>query len=62
MAEVPGSGWSPLPQRGTLYFFCSSMFVGEGHPPRHVVYSPADGNWHSSVGGVLHFWVNRECA
>ncbi|TFV74663.1 DUF1963 domain-containing protein [Bradyrhizobium frederickii] len=44
LAEVPGGGWSPLPTRGTLYFFCSSVFVGEGHPPCRVLYSPTDGN------------------
>jgi uncharacterized protein YwqG len=43
LADVPGSGWSPLPKRGTLYFFCSSVFVGEGHPPCRVLYSPTDG-------------------
>lgn len=43
LAEVPGSGWSPLPKQGTLYFFCSSVFVGEGHPPCRVLYSPTDG-------------------
>ncbi|MGY4629021.1 hypothetical protein ACVWY3_006777 [Bradyrhizobium sp. USDA 4486] len=43
LAEVLGSGWSPLPKRGTLYFFCSSVFVGEGRPPCCVLYSPADG-------------------
>lgn len=43
LAEVPGAGWSPLPNRGTLYFFCSSVFVGEGHPPCCVLYSDADG-------------------
>lgn len=43
LAEVPGSGWSPLPKRGTLYFFCSSVFVGEGRPPCRVLYSPTDG-------------------
>ena len=43
LAEVPGSSWSPLPKRGTLYFFCSSVFVGEGHPPCRVLYSPKDG-------------------
>ncbi|WFU82266.1 DUF1963 domain-containing protein [Bradyrhizobium sp. CIAT3101] len=44
LAEVPRSGRSPLPKRGTLYFFCSSVFVGEGHPPCRVLYSPTDGN------------------
>lgn len=44
LAEVPGSGWSPLPKRGTLYFFCSSVFVGEGRPPCRVLYSPTDGS------------------
>ncbi|WP_298885937.1 DUF1963 domain-containing protein [uncultured Bradyrhizobium sp.] len=43
LAEVPGSGWSPLPKQGTLYFFCSSVFVGEGHPPCRVLYSPTHG-------------------
>jgi hypothetical protein len=43
LAEVPGSKWSPLPKRGTLYFFCSSVFVDEGKPPCRVLYSPADG-------------------
>lgn len=43
LAEVPGAGWSPLPTRGTLYFFCSSVFVGEGHPPCRVLYSPTHG-------------------
>lgn len=43
LAEVPGSGWSPLPKRGTLFFFCSSVFVDEGHPPCRVLYSPEDG-------------------
>lgn len=43
LADVPASGWSPLPKRGTLYFFCSSVFVGEGNPPRRVLYSPTDG-------------------
>ncbi|MDF0520459.1 DUF1963 domain-containing protein [Bradyrhizobium yuanmingense] len=43
LADVPGSGWSPLPKRGTLYFFCSSVFVGEGHPPCRVLYSPTGG-------------------
>lgn len=43
LGEVPGAGWSPLPTRGTLYFFCSSVFVGEGHPPCRVLYSPAHG-------------------
>lgn len=43
LAEVPGVGWSPLPKRGTLYFFCSSVFVGVGHPPCRVLYSPTDG-------------------
>lgn len=43
LAEVPGSDWSPLPKRGTLYFFCSSVFVGEGHPPCRVLYSPTNG-------------------
>jgi uncharacterized protein YwqG len=47
LAEVPGSGWSPLPKRGTLYFFCSSVFVGEGRPPCRVLYSPTDGGAHS---------------
>ncbi|WP_349630520.1 DUF1963 domain-containing protein [Bradyrhizobium iriomotense] len=44
LAEVPGAGWSPLPTRGTLYFFCSSVFCGEGHPPCRVLYSPTDGS------------------
>lgn len=44
LAEMPGSGWSPLPDRGTLYFFCSSVFVGEGRPPCRVLYSPTDGS------------------
>ena len=44
LAELPGDGWSPLPTRGTLYFFCSSVFVGEGHPPCRVLYSPTDGH------------------
>ncbi|MGY0570032.1 DUF1963 domain-containing protein [Bradyrhizobium sp. RDM12] len=44
LAEVPGSGWSPLPKRGTLYFFCSSVFVGEGRPPCRVLYSTAGGD------------------
>lgn len=44
LAEVSGSGWSPLPKRGTLYFFCSSVFVGEGRPPCRVLYSPAGGD------------------
>ena len=44
LAEVPGSGWSPLPKRGTLYFFCSSVFVGEGRPPCRVLYSTARGD------------------
>lgn len=43
LAEVPGSGWSPLPEQGTLYFFCSSVFVGEGHPSCRVLYSPTAG-------------------
>ncbi|UPK27585.1 DUF1963 domain-containing protein [Bradyrhizobium sp. 195] len=43
LAEVPGASWSPLPTRGTLFFFCSSVFVGEGHPPCRVLYSPTDG-------------------
>ncbi|MCK1544947.1 DUF1963 domain-containing protein [Bradyrhizobium sp. 147] len=43
LAELPGSGWSPLPKRGTLYFFCSSVFVGEGRPPCRVLYGPSDG-------------------
>ncbi|WP_354230550.1 DUF1963 domain-containing protein [Bradyrhizobium sp. F1.4.3] len=43
LAEVPGAKWSPLPKRGTLYFFCSSVFVGEGRPPCRVLYSPKDG-------------------
>ena len=43
LAELPGSGWSPFPKRGTLYFFCSSVFVGEGHPPCRVLYSPTEG-------------------
>ncbi|EJN16247.1 hypothetical protein (DUF1963) [Bradyrhizobium sp. YR681] len=43
LTDVPGSGWSPLPKRGTLYFFCSSVFVGEGRPPCRVLYSTADG-------------------
>jgi uncharacterized protein YwqG len=47
LAEVPGSGWSPLPKRGTLYFFCSSVFVGEGRPPCRILYSPTDGGAHS---------------
>jgi uncharacterized protein YwqG len=47
LAEVPGSGWSPLPKRGTLFFFCSSMFVGEGRPPCRILYSPTDGGAHS---------------
>lgn len=25
LADVPGSKWSPLPKRGTLFFFCSSV-------------------------------------
>jgi len=44
LAEVPGGGWSPLPTRGTLYFFCSSVFCGESHPPGRVLYSPTDGD------------------
>lgn len=43
LAELPASGWSPFPKRGTLYFFCSSVFVGEGHPPCRVLYSPTEG-------------------
>ncbi|MCG2638677.1 DUF1963 domain-containing protein [Bradyrhizobium sp. GCM10023182] len=46
LAEVPGSGWSPLPKRGTLFFFCSSVFVGEGNPPCRVLYSPTGGGAH----------------
>jgi uncharacterized protein YwqG len=44
LVEVPGSGWSPLPNRGTLYFFCSSVFVGEGRPPCRVLYGTAAGD------------------
>ncbi|QDP23541.1 DUF1963 domain-containing protein [Bradyrhizobium cosmicum] len=44
LADVPGSKWSPLPKRGTLFFFCSSVFVDEGNPPCRVLYSPAGGN------------------
>ncbi|RXG92041.1 DUF1963 domain-containing protein [Bradyrhizobium zhanjiangense] len=44
LADVPGSGWSPLPKRGTLYFFCSSVFVGERHPACRVLYSAAGGD------------------
>jgi hypothetical protein len=44
LAEVPGSGWSPLPKRGTLYFFCSSVFVGEGRPPCRILYGAAAGD------------------
>jgi uncharacterized protein YwqG len=44
LADVPGRHWSPLPAQGTLFFFCSSVFVGEGHPPCRVLYSPAGGD------------------
>lgn len=44
LAEVPGAKWSPLPKRGTLYFFCSSVFVGEGRPPCCVLYSDTAGD------------------
>jgi Domain of unknown function (DUF1963) len=44
LTEVSASKWSPLPKRGTLYFFCSSVFVDEGKPLCRVLYSPTDGN------------------
>ena len=41
LAELPSfEGRSPLPQTGTLYFFCSSVFEGEGSPPCRVFYYP----------------------
>jgi hypothetical protein len=42
LTELPNSEIrSLLPQTGTLYFFCSSVFVGEGYPPCKVYYFPA---------------------
>jgi hypothetical protein len=39
LAELPDSeARSLLPKTGTLYFFCSSMFVGEGRPPCRIYY------------------------
>ncbi|WP_458149076.1 DUF1963 domain-containing protein [Bradyrhizobium sp. UFLA05-109] len=43
LADLPRSIPSPLPKVGTLYFFCSSVFVGEDRPPCRVLYSPAHG-------------------
>lgn len=31
---------SLLPEKGTLYFFCSSVFEGEGEPPCQVLFYP----------------------
>ncbi|MFT4118997.1 DUF1963 domain-containing protein [Bradyrhizobium sp.] len=44
LAEVPDAKWSPLPKRGTLYFFCSSVFEGEAFPPCRVIYSDTAGD------------------
>src|SRR5262245_21084793 len=39
MSELPtAKAASPLPQAGTLYFFCSSIFEGEATPPCRVLY------------------------
>lgn len=44
LAEAKGSNWSSLPAQGTLYFFCSSVFVDVAEPPCRVLYSPRDGD------------------
>jgi hypothetical protein len=39
LAELPDFGARPhLPQTGTLYFFCSSVFEGESGPPCQVLF------------------------
>ncbi len=41
LTELPNFEERPrLPQTGTLYFFCSSVFEGEGSPPCRVFYYP----------------------
>jgi uncharacterized protein YwqG len=44
LAELPAGDWSPLPKQGTLFFFCSSLFVGEATPPCTVFYNSAAGD------------------
>jgi Domain of unknown function (DUF1963) len=42
LTELPDSdARSLLPRTGTLYFFCSSVFEGEGHPPCRIYYYPS---------------------
>src|SRR5262249_22314562 len=41
LTELPKSQTKRLlPRSGTLYFFCSSVFEGEGMPPCQVLYYP----------------------
>jgi uncharacterized protein YwqG len=41
LSELPQfDGRMLLPERGTLFFFCSSVFEGEGEPPCRVLYYP----------------------
>jgi uncharacterized protein YwqG len=41
LTELPPSDPSVLlPSTGTLFFFCSSVFEGDGHPPCRVFYYP----------------------
>jgi uncharacterized protein YwqG len=41
LAELPDFDARPyLPPTGTLYFFCSSVFMGESSPPCRIVFHP----------------------
>jgi len=43
LTELPNFDVRPLlPQTGILYFFCSSVFEGEGSPPCQVFYYPTN--------------------
>ena len=44
LSEIPHIEESPLPETGTLYFFCSSIFCGEGNPPCRVLYYAGNAN------------------
>jgi uncharacterized protein YwqG len=46
LSEVPKIEFNPLPETGTLYFFCSSIFCGEPEPPCRVLYHHATGDAH----------------
>jgi hypothetical protein len=41
LSELPQfEGRTLLPEKGTVFFFCSSVFEGEGEPPCRILYYP----------------------